>query len=734
MDLSSLNNAQRDAVLHDGGPLLVLAGAGTGKTTVITQRIGWDLAKRGVRPDEVLALTFTNKAAREMRERATRLAHLPPTGLDIGTFHGICGKFLRLFAPKLGLTSSFVIYDESDQLQLIKAALKDLNIDPESFSPKMMRHAIEAWKNKGKTPKRVEPGQFDKISKNAARVYEVYEKRLRDVNAVDFGNLLLHTVTLLREDEEVRQYAHNRWRNILVDEYQDTNPVQYELLQLLHREGDPLTVVGDDDQSIYRWRGADIQNILRFERDYDDATVIRLEENYRSTQSILNVANQVISNNTARKGKTLFTRGEEGPPIRFRVFTTEREEGEALAQGIKEAIRDGYDAEEIAILYRINAQSRALEDSLRRRSIPYRIYGGVRFYDRKEIKNAIAYLRLVLNPRSDVDLMRVINTPARGIGKTSLERMTDIARADNITLLDAARKAHAGEVRMTGKAKKALSELITWLDELHLQVEEEHPARLLEDILRRSGYLAALHLEGTEEAETRVENLDELVNALDEYADTQENPSLSGFLEQASLISDIDGLNDENEQVSLMTMHAAKGLEFTLVFMPGMEEGLFPHSRSLDEHAALEEERRLCYVGITRAKYSLMMSAARMRTTFGQVNYPQLSRFLTEIPEKYLELGAEPSSRPQRASYQREFEDYSDLDDFEDNYSDSNSDDSYDDESESDPFSDGKHILHKTFGIGQVLSSSGSGRDRKLRIKFPEAGLKTIVSRFVSPV
>jgi len=740
MAVPDLNSPQQQAVQHGDTPLLVLAGAGTGKTMVVTQRIGRLMRERGVTPTSILAVTFTNKAAREMRDRVQRFTDRDPRGLDIGTFHGICGRVLRQYGDRFGLDSRYTIYDQDDSLRLIKRCMIDLKIDMQAFNPRAVAHAIDKWKNQGKPPNRAEPSPFDMIQRRAHDVYKEYAKRCREANAVDFGDMLLHVAVLLKRDDEVRNILRARWSHILVDEYQDTNPVQYQLIEQLVTPQHSLTVVGDDDQSIYRWRGADIGNILRFERDFPGATVIRLEQNYRSTQSILSTANAVIANNTSRKGKNLFTELGQGERACLRMFLDERAEGEAIAEQIVDRLADGWSPQDFAVLYRINAQSRPIEDALRRRRIPYAVYSGIRFYDRKEIKNALAYLRLLVNPRSSIDFARVINEPGRGLGKTSMERLHSLARTRGLTLLEAAgvaadEEANVGNFRP--KARKAFGSFVTVITDLSQDHELAHPARLLEQVLEESGYLAALEADPTDQGADRIENLKELVAAVDEYVALADEPTLSGFLEEVTLVSDVDALDPTVGQVALMTLHSAKGLEFPMVFLPGMEEGLFPHSRSLNERAEVEEERRLCYVGITRARRELMLSAARVRRVFGEEKMTQLSRFLVEIPEELLDLGggerapAASAVAPRRPSPDRYDDDLWD----EQPGAQPGPEPSQHDETLADRFAPGTRVFHATFGEGTVTSSKGEGKRHFLTIEFPSEGrTKTIAARFVEPL
>jgi DNA helicase II / ATP-dependent DNA helicase PcrA len=745
MDMGRLNPAQREAVLHGDDPLLVLAGAGTGKTTVITYRLANLVQERGVEPERILAVTFTNKAAREMRERVAELTGLDSRALDIGTFHGICGRILRRHAERVGLTPSFVIYDQDDQLALIRRVSTDLKLDPQAFAPQALRHHLESWKNQGELPDEASASPFDLVQKKALLLYAEYQKQCRAQNAVDFGDLLLHVVTLLRKDETVRRTLQTRWTHVLVDEYQDTNHAQYMLLRHLVTPAHSLTVVGDDDQSIYRWRGADIGNILRFERDFPGARLVRLEENYRSTATVLSAANAVIAHNSARKGKTLYTRGEAGEKLRLRLFSSERDEGEAVGDEIARALDERIPPNEIGVLYRTNAQSRPLEDALRRRRVPYAVYGGVRFYDRREIKDALAYLRLMVNPRSDVDFLRAVNAPARGVGKTSLEKLLELAKRKECSMVEAARLFAIGQEPLTGKAKRGLAEFVELVDRHAAEVNQtQELGRFVEILLDESGYYPALRLEGTAEAEDRMENLRELVAAIDEYVELTEQPSLAGFLEEAALATDTDTLGEDGAQVSLMTLHSAKGLEFTVVFLPGLEEGLFPHSRSLEDRAALEEERRLCYVGLTRAKKQLHLSAARSRTVFGEPRLSELSRFVGEIPMELLALGegtnmfraatAAKSSRAASASA----EGYDELvpDPFDANGAEPD-DDGAPPALRAQPaaraggFRPGTRVFHASFGEGRVVGSEGDGPREKLTIDFPTVGRKVIVARFV---
>ncbi len=735
LDLSRLNEAQKRAVLHGNTPLLVLAGAGTGKTTVLTYRIAHLVLDQGVDPRRILAVTFTNKAAKEMRIRAAKQVGVPESTMDIGTFHGICGRILRQYSERVGLAPGFTILDSSDQLSLMKRCLEEMNIDPQIYPAKSMLQRLDHWKSRGLRVKDVQPSAFDPIDKTAHRVYSVYQKKCLESNAVDFNDMLLSTLTLLKDNDDVRMALQQRWTHVLVDEYQDTNPVQYQILHSLITHSHGVTVVGDDDQSIYRWRGADIGNILRFEQDFPGAMLIRLEHNYRSSKNILDAANAVISNNVARKGKTLFTDVDAGSKLRFTMYPTDRDEGDIIARNIAVSIGKGTCASDIAIMYRTNAQSRAIEDGLRRARVPYVIFGGMRFYDRKEVKDALAYLRLLINPQSNVDFFRIINTPPRGIGKTSLTHIDDLAKRHGISLMEAAKRAVADPDVLAGKARSSVANLLAAIETYSTLAETKSLDALLEAYLTDVGYLTQLRAEVTAEAADRLENLGELINALKEYGMRTEGATLLGFLEEVALASDLDLATDDDKAVNMMTLHTAKGLEFDTVYLPGLEEGLFPHGRSLDDHAALEEERRLCYVGLTRAKRDLHLSATRLRNVFGESRPATLSRFMSEIPVHLLEAQATQQPRvvaavgsvggrtisknytfqgdrpvtpamKVRSAIQTKAQD-------------------------NDPFSCGAKVFHATFGEGIVAHSEGGGAQRKLTVDFPRAGQKVIVARFL---
>jgi DNA helicase-2/ATP-dependent DNA helicase PcrA len=634
--LEGLNAPQRDAVTAGPGPLLILAGAGSGKTRVLTHRIAYLLRTGQARADEILAITFTNKAAQEMRERVELLVGRATRAMWVMTFHAACARMLRADAHRLGYTRQFTIYDSADQRRLIKKCLDDLEIDPKRFTPRAMQVQISDAKNKLRAADdyRQMVGSF--FEQTVADVYESYERELHRANAMDFDDLLFRAVNLLELFQEVRDRYANAFRWVLVDEYQDTNRAQYRWLQLLSSEHRNLAVVGDDDQSIYGFRGADITNILNFEDDYVDAHVVRLEQNYRSTQTILSAANAVVSNNRGRKSKALWTEIGEGDQIKVRELADEHAEARFVAAEIERLVDEGVSRSELAVFYRTNAQSRVLEDMLVRAQIGYQVIGGTKFYERAEIKDAIAYLTFLVNPADGGAFTRIANSPKRGIGQTSLSRVLAHAETMGITPWDAA-AAPADVPSLGTAAQKALGRFMSTLERLRERVSGGVPvAELIDETLRETGYRDALEAERTIEAQGRLENLEELVHVGREYDVTSAGAEESGvaeFLQQISLLADADQLRDDEGLVTLMTLHNAKGLEFPIVFMIGCEDGVFPHSRALDE-GALEEERRLAYVGITRAMRDLYITYARRRNVFGAESFGVRSRFIDEIPRE----------------------------------------------------------------------------------------------------
>jgi DNA helicase-2/ATP-dependent DNA helicase PcrA len=641
--LADLNPPQRQAVTHGSGPLLVLAGAGSGKTRVLTHRIAYLLATGEARPSEILAITFTNKAAGEMRERVAALVGGVSRVMWVMTFHSACARILRVEGERLGYRRAFTIYDEADSLRMVKRCIEELEIDPKRFPPRAIRAQISAAKNTLTDVEAYREAQGGYFERTVADVFELYERRMREASAMDFDDLLVRTVDVLELFEDVRERYRRAFRWVLVDEYQDTNRVQYRLLQLLSSEHRNLTVVGDEDQSIYRFRSADIRNILEFERDFPDATVVRLEENYRSTGTILDAANAVVANNRERLGKRLWTEAGRGDPVTIAELGDEHEEGRYVSAEIERLATDeGIPRDQIAVFYRVNAQSRVLEDTLVRFEVPYQVIGGAKFYDRAEIKDAVAYLSLIANPADSVAFARIVNSPRRGIGERTRGRVLSHANTIGATVWE----AFAEPERVPGLGAAAVRSLRRFADvmeSLRDRAERDGSvAGLLQAVLAESGYLEALEAERTIEAEGRVENLEELVGVAREFDANREveGPSdqrpLEEFLAQISLLSDQDALRADERLVTLMTLHNAKGLEYDVVFIIGCEEGLFPHSRSLEE-GNLEEERRLCYVGITRARQKLYLSCARSRRIFGGHGYALPSRFLGEVPEELVE-------------------------------------------------------------------------------------------------
>jgi DNA helicase II / ATP-dependent DNA helicase PcrA len=627
--LADLNPTQREAVLTTEGPLLVIAGAGSGKTRVLTYRVAHLINAIGAKPNEILAITFTNKAAGEMKERLQRLLGHTGQGLWILTFHAACGRILRREAQRLGYRSNFTIYDQADQVRLVKQCLEELERDPKRFTPRGIHNQISHAKNRLISPDECSNQVQSFYDQTVADVYQLYQRRMFASNAVDFDDLLMLTVDVLERFPDVREKWQKAFRYILVDEYQDTNHAQYRLLQLLAEKHQNLMAVGDPDQSIYAFRGADINNILDFERDFSGTRTIALEQNYRSTNSILDAANNVISNNRERKPKQLWSELGDGEPVRVLEVEDEHAEARFVAAGIAGLVEEGYSGDEVAIFYRTNAQSRVLEDVLVRQGVGYQVIGGPRFYERAEIKDAIAYLQVIDNPYDAVSLQRIANRPRRGIGDSSLARLQTWADAQGRSLWEATEFAE--EAGVGAAPLRAVQGFRTLMQSLQSGALEFPVSELLERTLERSGYLEALEADRTIESLGRLENLQELVGVAREYQERAEEPSLSHFLQEISLYSDQDGIRGEESLVTLMTLHNAKGLEFRVVYLIGMEEGIFPHSRSIEEQG-IEEERRLAYVGMTRAQERLTLTHASSRSLWGSRGYNLPSRFLDELP------------------------------------------------------------------------------------------------------
>ena len=639
-----LNEPQREAVYHTDGPLLILAGAGSGKTRVLTHRIAYLIGERDVNPWNILAITFTNKAAEEMRQRVDNLVGFGAESVWVSTFHSACVRILRRFIDRLGYENHFTIYDTDDQKTLIKEVCRKVDVDTKVFKERSLLSAISSAKNEMILPDEFElnaGGDFAKMK--IAKVYREYEAQMRANNALDFDDLLVKTVQLLQTQPDVLESYQERFRYIMVDEYQDTNTVQFQLVSLLAGKYKNLCVVGDDDQSIYKFRGANIRNILDFEHEFPDAKVIKLEQNYRSTGNILNAANSVIANNRGRKEKSLWTENGEGELIRLRQFDTAFDEADFIGEDIKSAVRQGGSYNDSAVLYRTNAQSRLLEEKFIAMNIPYKIVGGVNFYARREIKDLLAYLKTIDNGRDDVAVRRIINVPKRGIGLTTINRIQESATERGIGFYEAL--LAPGMIAGVGRSATKLDSFAALIEYFKTLAEEMNITDLLQEVIEKTGYIESLENEDKEEAKTRKENIDELISKAATYEescqDKDEKATLSGFLEEVALVADIDSLDEDQEYVVLMTLHSAKGLEFPRVYLAGMEDGLFPGYMSINagDREELEEERRLCYVGITRAEQELTLTSARRRMVHGETQYNPMSRFVKEIPRELLDTG-----------------------------------------------------------------------------------------------
>ena len=719
--LTGLNKEQQQAVQHTEGPLLILAGAGSGKTKVLTVRIAHLLAQ-GVNPYEILAITFTNKAAKEMKSRVESLVGDVANRIWLSTFHSFCAKFLRFELDNfLGYNSNFTIYDTSDSQAVIKAALKALNLDDKYYPVGAMIGAISDAKNKLLFASDFRKQARDFYQQKVADVYEYYERELRKNNALDFDDLLLVAVKLLQSNEAVLDKYSKRFRYVMIDEYQDTNHAQYLLAKLLASHWKNIAVVGDADQSIYAWRGADIQNILDFEKDYPNCTSIKLEQNYRSTKIILDAANAVIENNEGRPKKNLWTDKTEGAKIQHFTAQSEHEEAAFIGDTIaKKHDIHGVPYGDMAILYRTNAQSRVLEEALIKRALPYTMVGGTKFYDRKEIKDVLAYLRVLYNPFDDLSLLRIINVPKRSIGATTVAKLQDYARANGTSLFMTLTQLHLVDT-IKGKTKEKLEEFGILIFTLVAEMEDKTVLDILESILDRTGYLAQLEESTDPQDQARAENIGELLSVAKDFQDTNPTGTVEDFLEQVALVNDVDSFEQEESKVTLMTLHAAKGLEFPIVFLGGLEEGLFPHSRTLMNPEEIEEERRLAYVGITRAEKELYLSNATTRTVFGRTSSYLPSRFIDEIPEELVDgLRAKRkvpddikrhvpqhmsvTSRPVTKPIVR-----------------------------NEVIADwkvGDTAIHSKWGNGKVINVAGEGAGMKLTIEFPTQGVRVVMAKF----
>ena len=729
-----LNPQQAEAVLNTEGPMLIMAGAGSGKTKVLTCRVA-NLLQKGVRPYRILAITFTNKAAAEMRERVNNMSGAAAKDVWLFTFHAFCARFLRMEIDKLpGYGGNFAIYDTDDTKKLVKNILKEQNIDDNRFSPNKILNVISKAKNElvdaEKFAQGINPANFN--DKKIAEVYEIYQKRLKLNNALDFDDLIMLTIKLLQENQEVREKYQERFDYLLVDEYQDTNHAQYLLTKLLAAKHHNICVVGDADQSIYGWRGADIQNILDFEKDYPDAKVIKLEQNYRSTQIILDAANAVIENNTGRKPKNLWTNKREGVDITYFQANDGRDEARFVIEQIQNLQRsENVKLGDIAVLYRTNAQSRIFEEMLVKSGISYTMVGGTKYYERKEIKDIIAYLRVILNPADSLSLLRIINVPKRGIGDASLAKIQMHVNANNISLFDAL--SNAAEIEgLSSRFVNKLDDLAGIIFELINLVDEVPVTNLIERVLNDTGYMAELENENTPQSKNRIENLKEFMSYSKEFDEKEEDKTLANFLASVSLVSDIDEAEIEDESITLMTLHSAKGLEFPVVFLVGMEENIFPISRAtdFDKENELEEERRLCYVGITRAKERLFLSNARVRTIYGDDHINKPSRFLYEIPQELIKT-VKRQSRPTA------LENFKQATEKRSNWGSNFNPRCFMPVGKypagagtSDRFKTGDRVSHSKWGSGMVVSVKDTDDGQEVKVAFAGAGVRSLLTKY----
>jgi DNA helicase-2/ATP-dependent DNA helicase PcrA len=716
--LADLTPQQREAVTHMEGPLLVVAGAGSGKTRVITRRVAW-LLQQGVRPYNVLAITFTNKAAGEMRQRVEALA--THRGVMVSTFHSLGARLLRQYAERVDLDPKFTIYDQSDRVKMVKAAVEAANVDNVRFTPETIQAAISKAKNQLLTPDKYASQASDFFTKTVAHVYPLYEKRMRAANALDFDDLLMWPALALKNNAELRAELDARFRFILIDEYQDTNKAQYDMARLMAVDQPNLCVVGDPDQSIYKWRGADIRNILEFERDFPSVRVITLERNYRSTRPILEAANHVIANNRQRKPKNLQTEKTGGSPVRILTFETGRHEAESIARQIREAVRQGQRAyRDFAIFVRINALTRGLESAFVQERIPYQIVRGLAFYDRKENKDMLAYLRLLINPRDEQSFLRIVNEPGRGIGKTSLDHLRDYADPREISLFAAAQEA-AKIVAIKGKAQAGLRDFVRIILELQQHLDAA-PDDLLRLVIEKTGYGAMLRSSADELDAERLANIEELITAAGQFAAEQPESAIADFLESVTLASDVDGWDEKQDCVSVMTLHAAKGLEFPVVYLLAVEQGLLPHERSLSAEEEVEEERRLCFVGMTRAEEELNLCHAKMREFRGQTLYAVPSMFLGELPDSVNHEDLSSNSSLRATSSWRSGPPSSDAGWEEAGIPMETRPRTNTGTLTGTDYAEGMLVDHEAYGRGRVVTVQGYGAMRTVKIRFSSSG------------
>ena len=741
--LKFLNPPQREAVTHGEGPLLIVAGAGSGKTRVLTYRIAYLVGHRGVPPERILAVTFTNKAAGEMRDRLRGLLGEAAADLWVGTFHSTCARILRKEIHHLGIPTGFVIYDEKDTQGVVREALRRCDLDEKIYAPGPMLWQIEQAKNEALSPEALAERADGPQSARVATVYGVYQALLRENRALDFGDLIRLTVELFERHPRVADWYRDRWRHVLVDEYQDTNLAQYRLVRLLAQGAGNLCCVGDEDQNVYSWRGATIRNILDFDRDFPDARVVKLEQNYRSTNLILRAAGAVVARNRRRRPKSLWTDRPGGDPIVVYPARDEHDEARFIVGEIERMRARGLKAHDVAIFYRTNAQSRVIEESLLEANIAYAVVGGVKFYDRAEVKDLLAYLRVIHNPADAVGLKRIVNTPARGIGKTTIDRAEERSRHEGIPLHEAFR-AEPGDPRTPTRSSRQVGDFLAFLDRLREVSGDALPSTLLQRVIEETGYVRRLDAEDTPEARSRVENIEELVTSVFTFEETTPDATLASYLDQITLVSAVDTLEEAPDRVVLMTVHSAKGLEFPVVFIAGMEEGIFPHGLSQQDAESIEEERRLCYVGMTRAKDRLYLTRAAARRVFGSLRFNDPSRFFDEIPEEFVCVapprgggGLEIDSRGARRTVlrrrggggasqagdgQRRIDyDYDQTGEYG--------------EDREMPHSDlagmslekGMRVRHPNLGLGSIERLEGEGRRARVVIRFERAGLRTFM-------
>lgn len=731
---SGLNEKQMEAVLQTEGPVLILAGAGSGKTRVLTHRISYLIKEMQVNPWNILAITFTNKAAGEMRERVDQIVGFGADSVWVSTFHSTCVRILRRYIDRLGYGNSFTIYDADDQKSLIKDICKRLNVDTKIYKERALMANISSAKDEMIGPDEYEERNLGDVNKRKiAQVYKEYQAQLKKNNALDFDDLIVKTVELFISCPDVLESYQDRFQYLMVDEYQDTNTVQFRLIALLAQKYRNLCVVGDDDQSIYKFRGANIRNILNFEEEFQDARVIKLEQNYRSTGNILNAANAVIRHNVGRKDKTLWTDNGEGAPIRFRQFYNAYDEADFVAEDIRSQVEEGMCYNDCAVLYRTNAQSRLFEEKFVASNIPYKIVGGINFYARREIKDLLAYLKTIDNGRDDLAVRRIVNVPKRGIGLTTINRVQESASARGIGFYSALQGLDL--IPNIGRAAPKLDSFVALIEYFKSRADQIPVSKLMEEILERTAYIESLDAEDKEDAEARIQNIDELVSKIVSYEEACEGagdqPTLSGFLEEVALVADIDSLDENQDYVVLMTLHSAKGLEFPHVYLAGLEDGLFPSAMCLDDPEDLEEERRLCYVGITRAEKKLTVSCAKQRMLRGEIRFNPMSRFLNEIPAEFLEterrmfekeerIAPVPNAKQQarKAFHQQPFQSHSAAKQFTVT------------KGKGLDYTVGDRVSHMKFGEGTVKVITEGGRDYEVTVEFDSAGVRKMFASF----